>query len=188
MMLDLGFWVPSVALFASAGVFGGFAGMLMFKPSELLEKYGYSNFTSANIWAPMVSFMRVLGAVAACVSLLLLEFLGRALFVTGHVALYSSLVALMFVLAGFLPNCYRLFLEDPKSANNSETSVQSAKTNVMIFGSLTALLLLGFFFSWVWGPSNAGYVIDDYKGLPEELSMVRRATSRFLKQHILGHE
>jgi len=193
LAFHFGFWVPVIAILASAGVFGAFAYGMIAVPAQVLEKYGYSNPSSGPMWATLVSYMRVLGTVAINLALIFLYFLYQA-FSHGWVSKLSLLVVLMFNGGILAAAVYRVYVEELKSANNSDLSVAANKKNVMLFGGLTGLVLLGFLLQWVWGPSDGNYVNDAVHGLPDdltfrqELSMLRTSTARFLKQKVLGHE
>lgn len=190
--LNLGFWVPLLAILCSAGVFGAGSYFFMAMPAEVMEKYGYSSPASTPMWATLVSFMRVLGTVGVNLTLIFLFFLYEA-FSHGWVSKWSLFVCLMFNGGILAAAAYRVYAEDVKSTNNSDASVTASKKNVMLFGGLSGLIVLGFFFEWLWGPTEGNYVNDALHGLPDdlsfskELSLMRTSTARFLKQTVLGH-
>lgn len=175
-----------MALLASIGVYGGFAGMMLAKPAEVQEKIGEKSATSSPSWATMVAGMRVMAACFVNVCLLLVVFFIEGC-MSGGFSNWSLFVAFAFALGGFAVAAYRIFVEDVKSTNNSEASVEASKKGLAVSGTLAGLCLLGFFFRWLWGPKNTGFVNDDLHGLPDELAFIRKSTGQFLKQHFLGH-
>ena len=59
---------------------------------------------------------------------------------------------------------------------------------VFATGALSGLCVLAWFITWLWGPYDTNYVVDDLHGLPEDLAFVRKKAAKFMKQHILGHD
>jgi len=186
--VDLGFWMPSLAILSCAGVFGSFAYMTIVKPAEFLQRYGYNNIaTSAgNVWPLLVSYMRITGTLAVNITLIFLYFLYEAVHY-GWVPLYSMFICLLFVCGISGAAAYRIYVEDPKSKNNSDISVAAQQKNLAVFGSLAGFLVLAMFFKWLWSGPDGDYVVDSYHGLPDELQFLKKSASRFLKQHFIGH-
>jgi len=182
---DMGFWMPGIAISACTAVMAGGSYLMVAKPADALEKCGYSNATGGATWALLVAAMRHMASFLITFAGIFLYFLVQG-FKTGHFSLYHILFCLLIVGMVSLSSAYRAYLESPNSKDNSDTSVAASKKNLMLFGTLSGLLVLAIYFQWLWSGST-NYVTDDYHGLPDELTFVKKSAARFLKQHVLGN-
>lgn len=184
--LDLGYWTSVAALGGSALTYGGLAYYMLRKPADLLESAGQKASPSSPLWATVVSNMRITGVLAVNLCVFLSYYLLHT-FLHGRVAESGLLVAFLFNASICLAASYRAYYEDAKSEDNDEDSTNTSKKIGNLFGTLTALVCLAWFFNWLWSGHDGNYVVDDLHGLPDDLALVKKATGKFIKQHFMGY-
>lgn len=176
--VNLGYWMPLLAVVAHIGVYAYFAGNLFLRPKELLESYGFKGIADAPFWAVLVNMGRVVAVQISVITGMFVYFLIGAL---NHGWFSSTSIFLPFLFSSAIlaQSAYRAFAEDPKSKNNSADSVAAQKKDMLVFGVLVILCLLGGLCNYLFAPAD-GYITDAYHGLPEELSLARENMARKL--------
>lgn len=173
--------LSSVALVAAFGLNAIWAHKFLATPAATLDSFGFKNASKESSWPMLVNALRFVAWNVIFHSLF-------AFYLLVDISVQSSVWYLFVVFAIFTAlHAYRAYGEG-KSENLNDTAVANAKSNLMTFGVVTLLLFLAGVLLWSELYPGINYVIDDKKGLPADLSLIKNAMVRrfmSLKQHVM---